>query len=153
MQGLERARKDHEFKRAVVDGLAGNSPPSAMEHLMKLTEEQARVNETLVGWVAKNASLHGATTVVVNPPGPLGLAANLARGLTGAEVGVAAEERDDTYVMNLRSKRVDLNQFLRDFAKRYGVSGGGHPNAAGARTPKRLLKTLVEELNRLAGGP
>ncbi len=25
--------------------------------------------------------------------------------------------------------------------------------AAGARMPKRLLKTLVEELNRLAGGP
>jgi single-stranded-DNA-specific exonuclease len=57
MQGL---RKDHEFKRAVVDLLAGNSPPSAMERLMKLAEEQARVNEALVGWVAKNASLHGA---------------------------------------------------------------------------------------------
>jgi single-stranded-DNA-specific exonuclease len=153
MQGLERARKDHEFKRAVVDHLAGNSPPSAMERLMKLAEEQARVNEALVGWVARNASLHGAVAVVVNPPGPLGLAANLARGLTGAEVGVAAEERGDIYVMSLRSRRVDLNQFLRGFAKRYGVSGGGHPNAAGARMPKRLLKTLVEELNRLAGGP
>jgi RecJ-like exonuclease len=47
---------------------------------------------------------------------------------------------------------VDLNQFLRGFTKRYGVSGGGHPNAAGARIPKHLLKTLVEELNRLAGG-
>jgi single-stranded-DNA-specific exonuclease len=153
MQGLERARKDHEFKRAVVDHLAGNSPPSAMERLMKLAEEQARVNEALVGWVARNASLHGAVAVVVNPPGPLGLAANLARGLTGAEVGVAAEERGDIYVMSLRSRRVDLNQFLRSFARRYGVSGGGHPNAAGARMPKRLLKTLVEELNRLAGGP
>ncbi len=77
----------------------------------------------------------------------------MARWLTGAEVGVAAEERGDIYVMSLRSRRVDLNQFLRSFAKRYGVSGGGHPNAAGARMPKRLLKTLVEELNRLAGGP
>ncbi|MFZ8838232.1 MAG: DHHA1 domain-containing protein [Pyrobaculum sp.] len=47
---------------------------------------------------------------------------------------------------------MDLNQFLRGFTKRYGVSGGGHPNAAGARIPKHLLKTLVEELNRLAGG-
>ncbi len=48
---------------------------------------------------------------------------------------------------------MDLSQFLRGFAKRYGVSGGDHPNAAGARMPKRLLKTLVEELNRLAGDP
>ena len=42
MQGLERARKDHEFKRAVVDHLARNSPPSAMERLTKLAEEQGQ---------------------------------------------------------------------------------------------------------------
>jgi hypothetical protein len=59
------------------------------------------------------------------PPGQLGLAANLARGLTGAEVSAAAEERGDIHVTSLRSRRVDLNQFLRSFAKRYGVSGGG----------------------------
>jgi RecJ-like exonuclease len=69
-------------------------------------------------------------------------------------VGAAAEERGDIYVMSLRSRRVDLNQFLRSFVKRCGVSGGGYPNAAGARRmPKRLLKTNVEEPNRLAGGP
>ena len=72
MQELERARKDHEFKRAVVDHLAGNSPPSAMGRLMKLAEEQARVNEALVGWVARNVSLHGAVAVVVNPQGRWG---------------------------------------------------------------------------------
>jgi RecJ-like exonuclease len=72
MQVLERARKDHEFKRAVVDHLAGNSPPSAMERLMKLAGGQARVNEALVGWVARNVSLHGAVAVVVNPRGRWG---------------------------------------------------------------------------------
>jgi hypothetical protein len=55
----------------------------------------------------------------------------LARGLTGAEVGVAAEEGGDIYVMSLGSRC------------RAGVTP----------TLKRLLKTLVEELNRLAGGP
>jgi single-stranded-DNA-specific exonuclease len=68
-------------------------------------------------------------------------------------VGVAAEERGDIYVMSLRARRVDLNLFLRGFAKRYGVSGGGHPNVAGARMPKRLVKTLVEKLNRLLETP
>ncbi|AFA39503.1 DHHA1 domain protein [Pyrobaculum oguniense TE7] len=94
---------------------------------------------------------------VVNPPGPLGLAANLARGLTESPVGVAAEERGDLYVMSLRSSQVDLNQFLRDFARRHSVSGGGHKNAAGARIPKRLFDVFVEELNsyisRLRWGP
>lgn len=71
----------------------------------------------------------------------------MARGLTGAEVGVAAEERGDIYVMSLRSRRVDLNQFLRDFAKRYGVSGGGHPTppARGCRSAclKRWWRSLT----------
>jgi len=52
---------------------------------------------------------------------------------------------------DLRSRRIDLNQFLRDFARRCGVSGRP-PSAAGGRMPKNLLITLVEELNRLAGG-
>jgi len=43
-----------------------------MERLMKLAEEQARVKEALVGWVARNASLHGAVAVVVNPSGRWG---------------------------------------------------------------------------------
>ncbi|ABL88558.1 phosphoesterase, DHHA1 [Pyrobaculum islandicum DSM 4184] len=149
MQGLERARRDHDFKREVVRHLAKNLPPSAMARLMKMAEEQARVNEELVWWVEKNVSLRGSVALVVNPPGPLGLAANLARGLTGAEVGVAAEARGDMYIVSLRSRGLDLNAFLRDFARRYGVSGGGHPNAAGARIPRDLLPVLVEELSRL----
>jgi len=91
---LERARKGHEFKRAVVDHLAKNLPPSSMGRLMALAEEQAKINEALVRWAAENAALHGAVAVVINPPG-LGLAANLARGLTDAEVSVATEERGD----------------------------------------------------------
>ena len=147
MQGLERARKDHDLKRAVVDHLAENKTPSSMERLMKLAEEQARINEALVGWVERHVSKKGGVAYVVNPPGPLGLAANLARGLTESPVGVAAEERGDLYVMSLRSSQVDLNQFLRDFARRHSVSGGGHKNAAGARIPKRLFDVFVEELS------
>ncbi|MEM4753289.1 DHHA1 domain-containing protein [Pyrobaculum sp.] len=157
MQGLERARKDHDFKRAVVDHLAENRTPSSMERLMKLAEEQAGINEALVGWVERYVAKRGGVAFVVNPPSPLGLAANLARGLTDSPVGIAAEERGDIYVMSLRSVQVDLNQFLRDFARRYSVSGGGHKNAAGARIPKRLFDVFVEELSsyisRLRWGP
>ncbi|MGC8584224.1 MAG: DHHA1 domain-containing protein [Thermoproteus sp.] len=148
MQGLERARKDHEFKREVVGHLSRNAAPSALPKLLRLAEEQARVNEALVGWVERNAVVEGRVAYVVNPPGPLGLAATLARGLKESPVGIAAEERGDVYVMSLRSAPpVDLNAFLRDFARRRGVSGGGHRNAAGARVPKDMFRALVEELN------
>ncbi|MEM0462591.1 DHH family phosphoesterase [Pyrobaculum sp.] len=157
MQGLERTRKDHDFKRAVVDHLAENKMTSSMERLMKLAEEQAKINEALVGWVERQVSKKGGVAYVVNPPDPLDLAANLARGLTDSPVGIAAEERGDLYVMSLRSVQVDLNQFLRDFSRCCSVSGGGHKNAVGARIPKRLFDVLVEELtwciSRLRWGP
>lgn len=53
--------------------------------------------------------------------------------------------------MSLRSRAVGLNRFLREFARRYGASGGDHPNAAGARMPKPLLQVLVQELNSSFG--
>lgn len=147
MQGLERARKDHEFKREVVDHLTRGGAPSAMNRLLRLAEEQAKINEALTEWVEKNAVVKGAVAYVVNPPGPLGLAANLARGIREAPVGLAAEERGDIYVLSLRSVGVDLNAFLREFARKYDVSGGGHKNAAGGRVPKSLFENLIDELN------
>jgi len=53
--------------------------------------------------------------------------------------------------VSLRSRAVGLNRFLREFARRYGASGGDHPNAAGARMPKPLLQVLVQELNSSFG--
>jgi RecJ-like exonuclease len=146
--GLERARKDHEIKRAAVDHLSRNAAPSALPCLLRLAEEQARVNEELVAWVDKYAAVDGAVAYVVNPPGPLGLAATLARGLRGVEVGVAAERRKDgTCAVSMRSASLDLSEFLRHFARKHGVHAGGHRRAAGARMPASLLPALVSELN------
>lgn len=97
-----------------------------------MAEEQAKINEALTEWVEKNAVVKGAVAYVVNPPGPMGL---------------AAEERGDIYVLSLRSVGVDLNAFLREFARKYDVSGGGHKKAAGGRVPKSLFENLIDELN------
>ncbi|MEM3996565.1 MAG: DHHA1 domain-containing protein [Pyrobaculum sp.] len=148
MQGLEGSRKLHDLKRSVVDHLAENKAPSEHQELLSRALEQSKINEKLVDWVFKNAARQGQVAYVVNPPGPLGLAATLARGGTAALVGLAAEARGDIYVISLRARPgVDLNAFLRTFARRYKVSAGGHPNAAGARIPKTLFNTLIEELN------
>ncbi|MEZ0249243.1 MAG: DHHA1 domain-containing protein [Thermoproteus sp.] len=148
MQGLEGSRRLHDLKRSVVDHLAENKAPSQHQELLARALEQSRINEGLANWVPHNAKRRGQVAYVLDPPGPLGLAATLARGLTGALVGVAAESRPDIYVVSLRAKAgVDLNAFLRAFAKRHEVSAGGHPNAAGARIPKGLLDALIGELN------
>lgn len=154
MQGLEGSRRLHDLKRAVVDHLAQNKAPSEHQELLTRALEQSKINEELAKWIPHNAERRGRVAYVLDPPGPLGLAATLARGLTGAAVGLAAESRRDIYVVSLRAKAgVDLNAFLRAFARRHGVSAGGHPNAAGARIPKGLLGVLIEELDAwLSGG-
>jgi len=52
--------------------------------------------------------------------------------------------------MSLRacSEKIDLNRTLRQITTKLGGSGGGHPNAAGARIPKENFKKFLEELNR-----
>ena len=52
--------------------------------------------------------------------------------------------------MSLRthSQEIDLNRILRRITVKIGGSGGGHPNAAGARIPKENFKDFLRELDR-----
>jgi len=149
VQGLEGSRRDHDFKRRVVEHLSRNSLPSAMAELVERALRQASEDENLRIWVRGNVRRLGRVSYVVNPPGSVGRAATYARVYGGGRVGVAIEERRDTYVMSLRAEPgVDLNRILRELSRVLGISGGGHPQAAGARVRRELLETFLEELDR-----
>jgi single-stranded-DNA-specific exonuclease len=149
VQGLEGSRRDHDFKRRVVEHLSRNSLPSAMAELVERALRQASEDENLRIWVRGNVRRLGRVSYVVNPPGSVGRAATYARVYGGGRVGVAIEERRDTYVMSLRAEPgVDLNRILRELSRVLGISGGGHPQAAGARVRKELLETFLGELDR-----
>jgi RecJ-like exonuclease len=149
VQGLEGSRRDHDFKRRVVEHLSRNSLPSTMAELVERALKQAFEDENLRIWVRGNVRRLGRVSYVVNPPGSVGRAATYARVYGGGRVGVAIEERRDTYVMSLRAEPgVDLNRVLREISRVLGISGGGHPQAAGARVRKELLETFLEELDR-----
>jgi RecJ-like exonuclease len=150
-QGLEGARRDYEFKRAVVEHLAGNNLPSQMPELVARSLKQAELDEKLRVWVRENVVVYGQVAYVLNPPGSVGRAANYARIYGGVRVGVAAEERRDVYTMSLRCFECDLNATLRKLSRKLGIHGGGHPQAAGARVPKNLFSVFIEELNRELG--
>ncbi|MEM1595677.1 MAG: DHHA1 domain-containing protein, partial [Desulfurococcaceae archaeon] len=78
-----------------------------------------------------------------------GKAANYARIYGDAKVGIAIEERKEQYIMSLRAQQgIDLNKILRTLSRKLGVSGGGHPAAAGARIIKDQFKVFLDELNQ-----
>jgi RecJ-like exonuclease len=120
-----------------------------MAELVERALKQAFEDENLRIWVRGNVRRLGRVSYVVNPPGSVGRAATYARVYGGGRVGVAIEERRDTYVMSLRAEPgVDLNRVLREISRVLGISGGGHPQAAGARVRRELLETFLEELDR-----
>jgi RecJ-like exonuclease len=152
-QGLEGAKRDYEFKRAVVEYLARNMLPSQMQELVVRSIKQAELDEKLRIWVKENLKINGQVAYVFNPPGSVGRAANYAKIYGGVKVGVGIEERKDMLVMSLRSSgECDLNTMLRKLSKRLGIYGGGHPSAAGARVPKDIFAKFIEELNRELSG-
>ena len=149
VQGLEGSRRDHDFKRRVAEHLSRNALPSIMGELVERALKQATEDENLRVWVRGSVQRLGRVAYVVNPPGSVGRAATYARVYGGGRVGIAVEEKRDTYVMSLRAEPdVDLNKILRELSRSLGISGGGHPQAAGARVRKDLLKTFLEELSK-----
>lgn len=149
-QGLEGSRREHDFKRRVVEHLAENKLPSAMNELVERSIYQASQDEKLRVWVREHVVKQGAIAYVLNPPGSVGRAANYARVYGGAIVGLAAEDRGTTYVMSLRAVRgVDLNYLLRSLAKKMRVNGGGHPQAAGARVDKAMFEEFLKMLSQM----
>ena len=147
-QGLEGAKRDYEFKRAVVEHLARNMLPSQMQELVVRSIKQAELDEKLRTWVKENLKITGQVAYVFNPPGSVGRAANYARIYGGVKVGIGVEERKDILVMSLRSSRgCNLDTILRRLSRRLGIHGGGHPLAAGARVPKEIFAKFIDELN------
>ncbi len=149
-QGLEGSRKMHDFKREVVLHLSEGKRPSQHSELLIRSLMQSIRNEELYRWVKENVKVSGMVSYVVDPPGSVGIAATYAKGLKGTPIGLAAERRGKIYSISLRGDPsvIDLNEALREIAHELGGSGGGHPEAAGARVPVKKLDDLIYLLNK-----
>ncbi len=149
IQGIEGQKRNHEFKRSIVANLANNLPPSFDRRLVELAIQNTHLEEIAIRELKDRAKVLGEVAYVLNFPFSLGKSATYVRGLTGALVGVAGEERKGMIDMSLRARndKIDLNRILRRITRRIGGSGGGHPNAAGARIPKEKFGEFLRELN------
>jgi len=148
-QGIEGQKRKYELKRGILSNLANNLPPSFDKRLVKLALEQSRREETAIREIKAHVQVKGRIAYTLDFPFSLGKTAIYTKGLTGALVGVAAEERKDMIDMSLRtsSSKVDFNRLLRMITPKLGGSGGGHPEAAGARIPKENFEEFLNELN------
>jgi len=148
-QGLEASRKKYDFKRHIVEHLSMNRLPSSLSELLVRALIEAMNEEELRIWVKDNVRKMNSIGYVIDPPGSLSRAANYARVYSSKPVGLAISRHKNVYVASLRSlPEIDLNKLLRIITPRYKGTGGGHPQAAGARIPINKLKEFLTELDQ-----
>ncbi|MEM1586608.1 MAG: DHHA1 domain-containing protein [Candidatus Bathyarchaeia archaeon] len=149
VQGLEGHKRNYDFKRSIINHLSLGLPPSSHEGLLKSALESARREEEIIRELRDHVHTYGGVAYVLHVPFSLGKAAIYARALAGAVVGVAGERRKGFIDMSIRTceKNIDLNRILRQMSLKLGGSGGGHPQAAGARIPEENFSKFIEDLN------
>ena len=149
VQAIEGRKRDYELKRDIVFSLAMNLPPSFDKRLVDLAVQHSHIEEIAIRELKDRIQILGEVAYVVGFPFSLGKTATYIKGLAGVAVGVAGEERKNLIDLSLRTNKpeIDLNKILRRITARFGGSGGGHPNAAGARIPKERFKEFLRKLN------
>jgi single-stranded-DNA-specific exonuclease len=154
---LEVTRPDHEFHRQIVDLLASCRPPCEDSRIVAYAVKASELEESFRQRVEKNAQKLGRIGVAYDLNGPAGKGATYAAAATAVSIGAYVDK--DMYrgsadiSFRVVDGSVDMNKILRSVAPKLGASGGGHPEACGARVPLDKLDQFFQAINdRLANG-
>lgn len=149
VQGLEGKKGEHDFKRTLVSHLAENIPPSANPNLLESAIKNTHREEELIRELKGRVYVKGSVAYVLDVAFSLGKAAIYARALTNALIGLAGERKRGIIDVSLRTcyENIDLNKILRRITPSISGSGGGHPQAAGARIPEEKIDEFLNLLN------
>jgi len=152
--------KDEKFerydsKRMITRTLAEGGNPSDVPGLVKVAKKVVNREFDLYEVVKKQAKSRGDVGFVKDITffGFRGPSALFASTVTKTRVGLAVHTRRDHLDITMRSRdySVPLNHLAEEAAESVGGSGGGHPQASGARIPLDKFNDFVKELNRLLG--
>jgi RecJ-like exonuclease len=148
---LEVTRPDHEFHRQIVDLLASGRPPCEDSRIVAYAVKASELEESFRQRVEKSAQKLGRIGVVYDLDGPAGKGATYAAAATAVSIGAYVDKdvRRGFADISFRviDRSVDLNKILRIVAPRLGASGGGHPQACGARVPLDKLDEFFKATN------
>ncbi|NIO21304.1 MAG: hypothetical protein GTN76_11355 [Candidatus Aenigmarchaeota archaeon] len=152
--------KDEKFerydsKRMIARTLAEGNNPSDVPGLVKVAKKVVNEEFDLYEIVKKQAKSIGDVGFVKDIAffGFRGPSALFASTVTKTRIGLAIHTRRSYLDITMRSRdySIPLNVLAEDAAEAVDGSGGGHPQASGARIPLNRFKDFVKELNKLLG--
>jgi RecJ-like exonuclease len=152
--GIKNAEFDtYDAKRKIIQALALGSNPTdiggLVESAARAVDEEFKIYEN----VKKNAESYGKIGFMRNLKyfGFRGPTALFAATVTGKPVGMCIHKRRGLLDITMRQRGhlYQLNRLADAASLAVGGSGGGHPNAAGARIPGDSMEKFMGDLNRL----
>ena len=143
----------YDSKRMIARTLAEGNNPSDVPGLVKMAKKVVNDEFDLYEIVKKQAKSVGDVGFVkdISFFGFRGPSALFAATVTKARIGLAIHTRENYLDITMRSRdySIPLNHLAEDAAEAMGGSGGGHPQAAGARIPLNRFNDFVKEINRI----
>lgn len=141
-------------KRKIVKLLSLGKNPSDVPGLVESAKLAVTREFELYEIIKKSANKLGSVGYVEKIPnfGFRGPSALFAATVTDSPVGICVHYRENHTDITIRGRdRLPLNKLAEEAAESVGGSGGGHPEAAGARIPGRTLNKFLKRMNELIG--
>jgi len=145
---IESLQEEPEWRvTTVVEFLATGRYPHELHGVADIAVDEASSLLKLVGKIKTLGHKHDDFAVYRADEGDAAPAANFLKGIFNVPVGVAYEEPyGELTKFSFRAIKgtYDLSVIVKKISKELGVSGGGHPEAAGAGVPANLVGKFLE---------
>ncbi len=150
MIGRDTAESNAKLVR-IVEELADGKFPHEIENASSLAQSYAVRASSLLERVTKEGKRMKNLAYLKTKESATGNVANFLRGAFEVPVGVAIRvEEPGFYEISLRStdeSKHDLGKIVGKIAAKLNTSGGGHPNASGARIKENQLDEFLALLD------
>ncbi len=145
--------ESYDKKREIVKSLSKGKNPSDVSGLVMSAKDAVKEEFELYEIVKERAEKRGKIGVVFDLEGFgfRGPAALFAATVTKSVIGMSIYKRNDHYDITVRTRNydIDLNELLSKAASEVNGTGGGHPQAGGARVPSSRLGDFIESVNSM----
>jgi RecJ-like exonuclease len=144
--------ESYDAKRRIVKALASGQNPSDLKDIVESAKTAAKREFELYNDIKDNFQTYSNIAYVKDLPyfGFRGPTALFAATASGKKIGLCIHSRRNHIDVTLRTTSgLILNELAQRAAQTVGGSGGGHPQAAGARIPSDRLRDFLKELDKL----
>lgn len=152
-QCLIQSMGDPNYKRSLVYQLAEGQMPSAIKGVVERAMKSTKKEWEVYDYVQKNVEVTDGIALIRNVPKGVSptKVAKFCLGASGKNIGMGIRYKKGFADLGVRKRGdfpLDINNVLRTIAPRYGGTGGGHPNAGGARIRKESLDEFILALSK-----